>query len=59
MSRQCGGLFGSHYNSMNSRFCGSKFGANGQATTTASTGTPVCGNKHDKDIFMRDLLHLL
>jgi len=42
MSRQCGGLFGSHYNSMNSRFCGSKFGANGQATTTASTGTPVC-----------------
>jgi len=42
MSRQCGGMFGSHHNAINTRFCGSKFGANGQYATAAFTSTPVC-----------------
>jgi len=46
MSRQCGSMFGSHLGSMNTRFCGSKFGASGIASVLSATigtsGTPVC-----------------
>jgi len=42
MSRTCGGMFGSHLGTMNTRYCGSKFGANGQAAIATSTGTAVC-----------------
>lgn len=59
MSRQCGSMFGSHLGSMNTRFCGSKFGASGIASVLSATigtsGTPVCGN-HDC-IVTEDMLH--
>merc|ERR1711937_127596 len=42
MSRTCGGMFGSHLGTMNTRYCGSKFGANGQAAIATSSGTAVC-----------------
>ena len=49
MSRTCGGMFGSHLGTMNTRYCGSKFGANGQAAIATSSGTAVCGNHFYKD----------
>lgn len=43
MSRSCGALFGQHYNAVNTRYCGCKFGVNFQATVgTQSTSSSVC-----------------
>ena len=45
MARSCGSLFGSHYNAVNTRYCGSKLGANWQKVTAVVRSTSVCGNK--------------
>ena len=44
MGRSCGSLFGSHYNAVNTRYCGSKLGANWQYITAIARSTSVCGN---------------
>jgi len=42
MSRSCGAMFGSYLGVMNSRYCGTKFGANLQVATATATSTSVC-----------------
>jgi len=42
MARSCGSLFGSHYNAVNTRYCGSKLGANWQKVTNIVRSTSVC-----------------
>jgi len=42
MGRSCGSLFGSHYNAVNTRYCGSKLGANWQYITAIARSTSVC-----------------
>ena len=45
MSRSCGSLFGSHYNALNTRYCGSKLGPNWHKATAVATSSSVCGTK--------------
>jgi len=42
MSRSCGSLFGSHYNGVNTRYCGSKLGANWQRLSAQAKSSAVC-----------------
>jgi len=43
MSRNCGALFGSYHNAVNTRYCGCMFGANFQATVAKqTTSSSVC-----------------
>merc|ERR1712223_2016799 len=42
MSRSCGSLFGSHYNALNTRYCGSKLGPNWHKVTAVATSSSVC-----------------
>jgi len=42
MSRSCGSLFGSHYNALNTRYCGSKLGPNWHKATAVATSSSVC-----------------
>jgi len=42
MSRSCGAMFGSHLNAMNTRYCGSKFGANWIGALPQATSHSVC-----------------
>merc|ERR1712018_199519 len=42
MGRACGGMFGSHLNAINTRYCGAKLGANWQLITAQAGSSPVC-----------------
>jgi len=42
MGRACGSNFGSHLSAMNTRYCGTKFGANYPAGSDESQSMPVC-----------------
>jgi len=42
MGRACGGMFGSSLNAINTRYCGSKLGANWQMVSAQCGSSPVC-----------------
>ena len=48
MSRTCGAMYGSGLGTMNTRYCGNKFGANMQAAVLSSAASSsVCGKENN------------